>query len=157
MDCLRQWSQNTCPHFVVTKERPDAVKVFWLSMQMGQVIPFGLDKLESGGQGWLGEDGMMTTSFSSDLGALITSLSFLGIGEVRSITSLSLSAVKSTTFFSSCSSTDDDDDVLEIGLRKKSSCIYVLKWSGRRVLSEVEVFSCPHSCLEIRAALVAFL
>ena len=69
---------------------------------------------------------MMTTSFSSDLDTLMTSLSLplvFGVGEVRSITSLSLSAVKSTTFFSSCSSTDDDDDVLEIGLLKKSSLI----------------------------------
>ena len=35
---LRQLSQNKCPHLVATKLKPDRVKFFWVSMQMGQVM-----------------------------------------------------------------------------------------------------------------------
>lgn len=135
IDCLMQLSQNICPQWVVTRERPAAVNVRLLSRQIGQVmsrvsgeVGRGVAEYEGGvegvvvGGGWggAGEDTMMTSLSSSTPDMSIASsrwclvlvllvLFCVHIGEVRSTTatpSLSLaSAVRSTTILLLSSST----------------------------------------------------
>lgn len=110
IDCLRQASQNRCPHFVDTKVRPDLAKVLLLSMQIGQVMSG-----EVATRGLLGGvDGNIITSLSSVSDKQIVSLAFAATvamedvrstsativtGDVRSTTiGSSLSEVRSTTF-----------------------------------------------------------
>lgn len=116
MDCLRQTSQNKCPHFVDTKVRPDLVKVLLLSMQIGQVMSGELAGL--GTRAFLsgGVDGNIITSLSSDSDIQMASLCFtlsccfavafiiddvsvgVATGDVKSTTAgSSLSEVRSTT------------------------------------------------------------
>lgn len=82
MDCLRQASQNKCPHFVVTNVRPDLAKLFLLSMQMGQVMSGELAALDTGGLVGGGVDG--------NAGGLVVRVDGLAVGvDGRIITSSS--------------------------------------------------------------------
>lgn len=116
-DCLRHESQNTCPHLVDTKARPDFANVLLLSMQMGQVIS-GLAALDTGGLVVGGVDGRAAADDNAgDLavgvdGSIITSSSdsdmqIVSLRCVRASTSseMSLRSVYAFTTGSLCWST----------------------------------------------------
>ena len=122
MDCLRQASQNKCPHFVDTKLRPDLANFLLLSMQIGQVMSGELEFVRWGARTLLvgGVEGKITTSLSSDSDKQTVSFRHtlprleivftdvrsmsetLATGEVKSTTTgSSFSVVRSTTLCSS--------------------------------------------------------